>query len=123
VINCSSGRVIRQRRALYEALLQLEAQGVQLVERPLGGGGSSSTEARPDLVLTPSTCLMVYTQQMLQVGQLHHGRHCMASAVCPASCVLQIMISLHTRLFVVVGATARIGGSSLHHGAYHNHHR
>lgn len=91
MINCSSGRVIRQRRALYEALLQLEAQGVQLVERPLGGGSNSSSgsgEARPDLVLTPSTCLVMYTQQVLQVSQPHQGNSLADSAESSSRCML-----------------------------------
>lgn len=59
---------IRTRRSLYEALLQLEQQGVVVVERAL---------SHVDVALSPSTCLCIWTEQALlqesHVFLLHRG--------------------------------------------------
>jgi hypothetical protein len=74
--------VLRQRRSLYESLLQLEGQGFCLVERNLtaaaaaaaaGSGaaaaGGSSSSSVVDVVLSPSACLCVWHAGKLpQVG-------------------------------------------------------
>jgi hypothetical protein len=69
LLNCSPGSVIRQRRSLYESLLQLEGQGYCLVERNLtataaagtgSGSGGSSTSSVVDVVLSPAACLCVW---------------------------------------------------------------
>ena len=51
VISSDPSRPVRQQRALYEALLQLERSGASVVERPL---------TLIDAVLSPSVALMVY---------------------------------------------------------------
>ena len=58
--NCHS--LVRTRRSLYEALLQLEQQGAVVVERALH---------HVDVALSPSTCLCIWTEQaMLQASNM-----------------------------------------------------
>jgi hypothetical protein len=84
LLNYSPDSVLRQRRSLYESLLQLEGQGFCLVERNLtaaaapaaaaavGGAasaGGSSSSSVVDVVLSPSACLCVWHAGKLpQVG-------------------------------------------------------
>lgn len=54
--------LIRTRRSLYEALLQLEQQNAVVVERALH---------HVDVALSPSTCLCIWTEQaLLQVSHV-----------------------------------------------------
>jgi hypothetical protein len=72
LLNCHPGSVLRQRRSLYESLLQLEGQGYCLVERHLAAataGSSSSSSSVVDVVLSPAACLCVWHPGKLpQVG-------------------------------------------------------
>lgn len=83
VLNRSPGSLLRQRRSLYEAILQLEEQGYLLVERNLGSvhsntvsnvaasaaaaGGlcSSAGAAAVDIVVSPVACLCVWGEAKL----------------------------------------------------------
>ena len=54
--------LIRQRRSLYEALLQLEQQNAVVIERDL---------PYVDLVLSPSACLCIWTEEQLLQASPH----------------------------------------------------
>lgn len=51
VVSSDASRPIRQQRALYETVLQLEKEGACVVERPL---------SLIDAVLSPSAALIIY---------------------------------------------------------------
>lgn len=74
VLNVSPGGLIKRRQSLYHSLMQLEAQGYVLVERPLGGssrageaaGGAAALVAMAvDIVLTPRACLCIWDESKL----------------------------------------------------------
>ena len=56
VVTTNPSSLIRTRRSLYEALLQLEQQNKVIVERAL---------QHVDVALSPSTCLCIWTEQEL----------------------------------------------------------
>lgn len=70
VLNRSTGSLLRQRKVLYESLLQLEGQGYVLVERNLAATAISCGSKAPasginlaaavDVVLSPAACLCVW---------------------------------------------------------------
>lgn len=59
-VNSSDASVLRSRRGLYEALLRLEREGAVVVERNMPAA---------DLALSASTCLNIWPESSLQVGQ------------------------------------------------------
>jgi hypothetical protein len=65
VVTTNPDCILRQRRSLYEALLQLEQQNAVVIERDL---------PYVDLVLSPSACLCIWTEeQLLQANPLLYG--------------------------------------------------
>lgn len=56
IVTSNRERVIRARQSLYEALLQLERGGLEVVERGLH---------EVDIVLNPSTCVCIWTESQL----------------------------------------------------------
>ena len=75
VVTTNPDSLLRCRRSLYEAVLQLEQQSVVVVERHL---------AHVDLALTPSTCMCVWTEQ--QLLQVRCVRVCVRACVCVCVC-------------------------------------
>lgn len=68
VLNVYAGSPIKQRQALYQALMQLEAQGFVLVERVLGGSRSTpapAASAAVDVVMSPNACLCIWADNKL----------------------------------------------------------
>ncbi len=62
VVTTNPDCLLRQRRSLYEAVLQLEQQNAVVIERDL---------PYVDLVLSPSACLCIWTEeQHLQATKL-----------------------------------------------------
>ncbi|KAL0053220.1 hypothetical protein WJX82_002643 [Trebouxia sp. C0006] len=59
VVTTNPDCILRQRRSLYEALLQLEQQNAVVIERDL---------PYVDLVLSPSACLCIWTEEQLLQG-------------------------------------------------------
>ncbi len=65
VVTTNPDCLLRQRRSLYEALLQLEQKNAVVIERDL---------PYVDLVLSPSACLCIWTEeQMLQANPMLQG--------------------------------------------------
>ena len=56
LVTTKASSLIRTRRSLYEALLQLEQQNAVVIERAM---------QHVDLALSPSTCLCIWTEQDL----------------------------------------------------------
>lgn len=56
VVTTTPNSLLRCRRSLYEALLQLEQQGAVVVERDL---------PYVDLVLSPSACMCIWTEEQI----------------------------------------------------------
>lgn len=81
------GSLIRTRRSLYEALLQLEQQNAVVVERALN---------HVDVALSPSTCLCIWTEQaLLQESHVTPSRCCAPSSG-PAVLLLCLTVTLYT---------------------------
>jgi hypothetical protein len=59
VVTSRPGSLLRTRRALYEAVLTMERDGAVVVERRM---------ALADVALSPSACLVVWTDDALGVG-------------------------------------------------------
>ena len=59
VIDCRKASLLQCRRQLYESVLQHERHGACVLERELHG---------PDMCLSASTCLTLWTQKDLQVS-------------------------------------------------------
>ena len=64
VLNCSPSSLLQKRKALYDAMVQLEQQqqGLVLVERAM---------PYPDVIMTPAIGLCIWSQHNLQVGVFH----------------------------------------------------
>jgi hypothetical protein len=62
VLNCSHSSLLQKRKALYDAMVQLEQQqhGLVLVERAM---------PHPDVIMTPAVGLCIWGEHNLQVGQ------------------------------------------------------
>ena len=59
VINVSADSLVRSRRSLHNALMQLEREGAIVVERHI---------TCADLALSESTCCCIWTEQSLKVS-------------------------------------------------------
>jgi hypothetical protein len=93
LLNCSSGGLLRRRPGLYQALLQLETLGFQLVERCLGRAGcgaapeagASATAvagAAINVVASPRACICVWDAHKTPQVRSRWPRGCSKGGSC-----------------------------------------
>ena len=90
LVTTDSHSLIRTRRSLYEALLQLERQDAVVVERALH---------HVDVALSPSTCLCIWTEQALLQESNLTASHCCTSSFALLHEKKKIMLGLHQSVF------------------------
>jgi len=79
------GSVLLQRRSSYQKILGLENEDLQVVEREL--------MLPVDLILNPSTCLTIYTEEKL----LGRTKICSSNAEGFFSCVMDTIVDFHMK--------------------------